>query len=64
MLGIRDLLAETKIILLLPDRKRATVSKGHNLYPRFLTYMDGDFSDVAAVLQKMVSINSRLPIRW
>ena len=55
ILSIRDFLRDLRVILILPDRKKVTISKGHTLYPRFLSYADGDFSDVAAVLGKMLS---------
>jgi len=35
-------------------REQDTYLKGHKLYPRFMSYMDGDFSDVALVLAKML----------
>jgi hypothetical protein len=53
LLAISDLLDGIRIILVLPDRKDGTIAKGHRLQPRFLTYADGDFLDVAAVLIKM-----------
>lgn len=55
--SLEDLLENLRVIFILPDRKKATISKGHKLRPRFLTYMDGDFMDVAAVLKKMLLIN-------
>ncbi|HVO67929.1 MAG TPA: hypothetical protein VMT12_15740 [Syntrophales bacterium] len=54
LLSIRDLLSDMKIILILPDSDPETVAKGHMLRPRFLTYCDSDFVDVAAVLSLMV----------
>ena len=54
LLSIRDLLDGIRIILVLPDREDGTIAKGHRLYPRFLTYADSDFLDVAAVLSKML----------
>lgn len=54
LLSIRDLLDGIRIILLLPDRDMDTIAKGHTLRPRFLTYADSDFLDVAAVLRKML----------
>jgi hypothetical protein len=54
ILSIRDLLNDIKIILILPDSKRETVLEGHKLYPRFTTYLDSNFDDVAAVLTKLV----------
>lgn len=54
ILCIRDLLNGARIILILPDRKEDTIRKGYSLYPRFLSYANGDFKDVAAVLSEML----------
>ncbi len=54
ILSIGDLLGDLRIILVLPDAEKDTVAKGHKLLPRFLTYADGDFLDVAAVLSRML----------
>ena len=54
LLALRDLFWNLRIILIIPDRKSETVAMGHMLRPRFLSYADGDFSDVAAVLEKML----------
>jgi hypothetical protein len=43
-----------KTIVILPDSNPDTVAKGHILRPRFLSYCDGDFQDVAAVLSRMI----------
>lgn len=51
---IHDLLVDIPIILVLPDREKETISKGTKLHPRFISYMDSDFSDIQAVLEKMV----------
>lgn len=56
ILSLRDLLLDVRIILILPDREYDTVLKGHTLYPRFLSYADSDFKDVAAVLGKMLNL--------
>jgi hypothetical protein len=52
--SLKDLFWNLRIILILPDQKMDTISKGHKLYPRFLSYVDSDFKDVAAVLEKML----------
>jgi len=54
LLSLRELLDDVRIILILPDRGRETISKGHLLRPRFLSYADGDLTDVIAVLNKML----------
>lgn len=55
LLSICDLFSDIRLIILLPDRAEETISKGHRLYPRYLGYIDSDFSDVAAVLVKMLA---------
>jgi hypothetical protein len=53
LLVLRHLFRNFRIILILPDRKPETVSKGHDLRARFLTYIDSDPVEVALVLSKM-----------
>ncbi|MBU0767596.1 MAG: hypothetical protein KJ687_00670 [Proteobacteria bacterium] len=43
-----------RIILILPDGDNETTTMGHTLFPRYLTYADGVFKDVEAVLKKMI----------
>jgi hypothetical protein len=54
MISGGHLLSDTPIILILPDRKETTTAMGYRLYPRFLTYMDSNLSEVGAVLVKMI----------
>jgi len=56
ILSIQDLITDIRVIAIIPDREKETISKGHLLRPRYLTYADGDFADVAAVLGKMLEI--------
>lgn len=51
---IRELLEDTKIILIVPDTNPATLLKGHILRPRFLSDYNSDFVDIAAVVGKMI----------
>ena len=53
-ISLRDLLWDMKIILILPDSDPDTVAKGHILRPRFLSYCDNGFTDVAAVISRMI----------
>jgi len=55
LMSIRKTLTEANIILIIPDSEKETVVLGHSFYPRFLSYADGDFQDVAAVLSKMLA---------
>jgi len=54
LLSLGDLLDDVRVILVLPDGQDDTIAKAHTLRPRFLTYSDSDFADVAAVLNKML----------
>ena len=54
LISMKDLMSDVPILLILPDRKRSTISTGHRLYPRFVTYVDSDFSDLVSVLGKLI----------
>ena len=56
-----DLFDDQKIILVLPDHARETIAMGHALYPRFISYTDGDLKDVASVLRKLISHQQAQP---
>ena len=58
LLSISELLQDTTLFLILPDRKPKTISKGHRLQPRYITYADSDYSMSAAVLKKMLESTS------
>ena len=55
ILSIRHLFQNIRIILLLPNRAAETVALAHQLRPRFLTNINGNLSEVTAVLKKMLS---------
>jgi hypothetical protein len=50
-----DLLRDLRIIVIAPDREVETTAIAHQLRPRYLTYLNGDFGELAAVLGKMVT---------
>jgi len=54
LISVGDLINNVPILLVLPDREPATISSGHRLYPRFVTYVDSDFSDLVSVLSKLI----------
>ena len=54
ILSIRELLEDSKIILIVPDTDPAMLARGHTLRPRFLSHCNSDFVDVAAVLGQMI----------
>ncbi len=53
LLSMEDLLDSAAIILILPDGQEETIRIGHRLRPRFMSCMDGDFEETAAVLEKI-----------
>lgn len=54
-----DLFCDHQIILVLPDRSPESASLGHALYPRYVSYHDGDLQDVDCVLQRMLERKGR-----
>lgn len=55
ILAIKGLLSGKRVVLILPDRDEDTLSQGHQLHPRYLSYADLGFENVSAVLRKMIS---------
>ena len=53
-LAISGLLHDVRVVLILPDREKETVSLGHRLYPRYISYMDSGFEDIQLVLRKIL----------
>jgi hypothetical protein len=51
---LRELLLDRRVILVLPNHDPDTASSGHMLRPRFITYRNGDYSDVSVVLGRMI----------
>ena len=45
-----------RLILILPDSDNRTIAMGHSLGPRYLSYLGGDYSDVAQVLKRMLEV--------
>lgn len=54
VMPLRDLLLGFRVIVILPDSDDVTVAMGWGLWPRFVSYADGDLRDVAGVLGKIV----------
>lgn len=54
--ALKNLLKDIRIILILPDRTEEVISMGYKLHPRFLSYIDSEFNEVAVVLKKMVKL--------
>jgi hypothetical protein len=54
LVACRDLFSNLRLVIVLPDGEEVTIAKGHLLRPRFMSYLDSGFSDISAVLQKML----------
>jgi hypothetical protein len=54
VMHLRELLLSFRIIMVLPDSDDVTLAMGWGMWPRFVSYADGDFRDVAGVLNKIV----------
>lgn len=54
LLSLEDYLDSIRIILVLPELESDMIRKGHLLRPRYIAFSDGDYSDVAAVMSKMI----------
>jgi len=57
LVAIKDLLEGLRIILVLPDSYKETISAGHRLRPRYITFAGGNLDDVISVLEK-ISVKS------
>jgi len=56
IITLEKLLTDTRILLILPDRNKETVSAGHQLRPRYMSYADSDFADVVAVVKQILKL--------
>ncbi len=54
VMPLRDLLLGFRVIIVLPDSDDVTLAMGWGIWPRFVSYADSDFHDVAGVLGKIV----------
>lgn len=54
MQPLRGLLTEVFVVLVIPDHKDSTIRLAHLLLPRFLSQIDDNFTDLGAVLKKMI----------
>jgi len=55
IMAIQHLLRDLRIILIAPDQDGETIAMAHQLRPRYLGYVSGDFGGLEAVLAKMVA---------
>ncbi len=52
---LKEYLEDIPIILVLPNMKRVSILKGHLLNPKFMDFTGGDFTNVGAVLEKIIA---------
>lgn len=53
LLTHRELFENYRVITILPNREKETLSKSHKFHPSFITFEDEDFKDVAAIVKHM-----------
>lgn len=58
LLSIQDLLKNSKLVLLLPDDSEETLEVAHLLYPRYLDSIESDYTNLRAVLFKMINFQT------
>ena len=56
LVKMKELLEDIRIILILPEQSNESASIVWKLYPRFISYMNGNFADIEAVLGKMATM--------
>ncbi len=54
MILLKNHMYDLPIALVLPDAERETILKGHKFYPRFITFVESDYSDLSLALQKIL----------
>lgn len=64
ILKLQETLFTVPLLLALPDREEETVSKGYMLRPRYVTFLDSGFEDLAAVLVRILERAERLRPGW
>ncbi|MCK5096557.1 MAG: hypothetical protein KAR45_00555 [Desulfobacteraceae bacterium] len=53
-----DLLENKRVILILPDESKETISKASQFFPRFFTLVSETYDDLLSVLNKMINQNN------
>jgi hypothetical protein len=54
LVSIREQLHQMRLILVLPDAEKGTISLAHRLRPNYLTYFHSDPQELRIVLQRML----------
>jgi hypothetical protein len=53
LICVRHLFRNVPVVLVVPDTDNQTIALAHRLRPRYLTYIDGNFLGLSAVVNKM-----------
>lgn len=56
LISAAEWITDFQIILILPDQRADTISKGHLLLPRFVTFANAELSHVGGVLENLISL--------
>ncbi len=59
LVPIRESFRETKMILILADQEKETVSFAHLLFPTYISYVESDYSKTIAVVRTLIEIHKR-----
>lgn len=54
VLAMRHLFRDALTVVVVPDTEEETIAMAHLLRPRYLTYIDGNFSGLSTVIDKMI----------
>jgi len=59
--GMSDLLADLRLLLVLPDDRTETVALAHKLRPAYVSYVDDGISEIVAVLGRLTAPGEDMP---
>lgn len=51
--AIQEVFSDTKVIVVLPDRKKDSIELAHMIAPRFLAFADEDPANITMIVEKM-----------
>lgn len=51
--NLLELFVDVRIVLILPDHEQETLRLGHRLYPRFVSYKNGNLDDLVSVVARL-----------
>ncbi len=54
LVPLRESFRETKVLLILQDQDRETISLAHRLFPTYLSYTENNYSRTLSVLQNLL----------